>query len=250
MPEEAPVGDPILISTKTIPPEERLIFALDVPSADEARRLVQTLGDSVRFYKLGLELFTSGGYFELVDWLLEQDKQIFADLKLYDVPETVAAAVRQLRKRPITFTTVHGNDSIMAAAAREKGDLKILAVTVLTSLDQNDLRDLGHQIDIHELVLSRARRAQETGCDGVIASGLEASALRENLGDELLIVTPGIRPVEDRPADDQKRVVNVEQAIRNGADYIVVGRPIRNAPDPYQAAMQIQGTLQGMFLSG
>jgi orotidine-5'-phosphate decarboxylase len=232
----------------TIPPEERLIFALDVPDADEARRLVETLGDSVRFYKLGLELFTSGGYFELVDELLEQGKKIFADLKLYDVPETVAAAVRQLRKRPITFTTVHGNDSIMAAAAREKGDLKILAVTVLTSLDQNDLRDLGYQADIGDLVLSRARRAQELGCDGVIASGLEARSLRESLGEKMLIVTPGIRPVENRPPDDQKRVVNVEQAIRSGADYIVVGRPIRNAPDPYQAAMQIQGTLQGLFL--
>jgi orotidine-5'-phosphate decarboxylase len=232
----------------TIPPEERLIFALDVPGAEEARRLIETLGDSVRFYKLGLELFTSGGYFELVDELLEQGKKIFADLKLYDVPETVASAVRQLRKRPITFTTVHGNDSIMAAAAREKGDLKILAVTVLTSLDQNDLRDLGYQADIGDLVLSRARRAQELGCDGVIASGLEARSLRESLGEKMLIVTPGIRPVENRPADDQKRVVNVEQAIRNGADYLVVGRPIRNAPDPYQAAMQIQGTLQGLFL--
>jgi orotidine-5'-phosphate decarboxylase len=232
----------------TIPPEERLIFALDVPGAEEARRLVETLGDSVRFYKLGLELFTSGGYFELVDELLERGKKIFADLKLYDVPETVASAVRQLRKRPITFTTVHGNDSIMAAAAREKGDLKILAVTVLTSLDQNDLRDLGYQADVHDLVLSRARRAQDLGCDGVIASGLEARSLRESLGEKLLIVTPGIRPVENRPADDQKRVVNVEQAIRNGADYIVVGRPIRNAPDPYQAAMGIQRTLQGLVL--
>jgi orotidine-5'-phosphate decarboxylase len=232
----------------TIPPEERLIFALDVPGAEEARRLVESLGDSVRFYKLGLELFTSGGYFELVDELLERGKKIFADLKLYDVPETVASAVRQLRKRPITFTTVHGNDSIMAAAAREKGDLKILAVTVLTSLDQNDLRDLGYQADVHDLVLSRARRAQDLGCDGVIASGLEARSLRESLGEKLLIVTPGIRPVENRPADDQKRVVNVEQAIRNGADYIVVGRPIRNAPDPYQAAMGIQRTLQGLVL--
>jgi len=232
-------------SDRPIPSADRLIFALDVPSVEEARRLVQTLGDSVRFYKLGLELFTSGGYFELVDQLLAAGKKIFADLKLYDVPETVAAAVRQLRKRPITFTTVHGNDSIMAAAAREKGDLKILAVTVLTSLDQNDLRDLGYHAEIGDLVLARARRAQETGCDGVIASGLEARALRRELGEDFLIVTPGIRPVEtDRPADDQKRVVNVEQAIRNGADYIVVGRPIRNAPDPYQAAMGIQETLR------
>jgi len=228
-----------------IPAADRLIFALDVPGAVEARRLVETLGNSVRFYKLGLELFTSGGYFELVDELLAQGKKIFADLKLYDVPETVAAAVRQLRKRPITFTTVHGNDSIMTAAAREKGDLKILAVTVLTSLDQNDLRDLGYHADIGDLVLARARRARETGCDGVIASGLEAQSLRRHLGEDFLIVTPGIRPVENnRPADDQKRVVNVEQALRNGADYIVVGRPIRNAPDPYQAAMRIQETLR------
>jgi len=240
MPEKLPIPP-------AIPPEDRLIFALDVPGAEEALRLVETLGDAVRFYKLGLELFTSGAYFELVDRLLDQGKKIFADLKLYDVPETVAAAVRQLRKRPITFTTVHGNDSIMAAAAREKGDLKILAVTVLTSLDQNDLRDLGYQAEIHDLVLSRARRAWELGCDGVIASGLEARSLRDSLGEGVLIVTPGIRPVENRPADDQKRVVNVEQAIRNGADYLVIGRPIRNAPDPYRAAMQIQETLQGLF---
>ena len=231
---------------ENIPPEERLIFALDVPGADEARRLVDTLGDAVRFYKLGLELFTSGGYFELADQLLAQGKKIFADLKLYDVPETVAAAVRQLRKRPITFVTVHGNDSILEAACREKGDLEILAVTVLTSLDQRDLRDMGYQVDVHDLVLSRARRAQEIGCAGVIASGLEARPLREHLGEDLIIVTPGIRPAENRPADDQKRVVTVEQAIRNGADYVVVGRPIRNAPDPYQAAMRIQETIRGL----
>jgi len=245
-----PRPEPILISTKTIPPEERLIFALDVPGVGEAKRLVRTLGDAVLFYKLGLELFTSGGYFELVDWLLAQDKKIFADLKLFDVPDTVAAAVRQLRQRPITFTTVHGNDGILEAACRDKGDLKILAVTVLTSLDEGDLRDLGFSVDVHSLVLSRARRALEIGCDGVISSGLEARALKESLGEKLLIVTPGIRPVANRPADDQKRVVDVEQAIRNGADYIVVGRPIRNAPDPYQAAMEIQGTLEGLFLSG
>ncbi|HWM89397.1 MAG TPA: orotidine-5'-phosphate decarboxylase [Thermoanaerobaculia bacterium] len=233
-----------------IPPEERLIFALDVPSADEARRLVTTLGDSVQFYKVGLELFASGGYFELIDWLAGQDKKVFADLKLFDVPETVASAVRQLRQQRITFTTVHGNDGILEAACREKGDLKILAVTVLTSLDQGDLKDLGFAVDVHRLVLSRARRALEIGCDGVVSSGQEARALKDAFGEKLLIVTPGIRPVENRPADDQKRVVTVEEAFRNGADYIVVGRPIRNAPDPYEAAMQIQGTIQGLFLGG
>lgn len=249
-PKHPEAGDPIRISTKEIPPEERLIFALDVPSVDEARRLVDTLAESVQFYKVGLELFAAGGYFELIDWLAAQDKKVFADLKLFDVPETVASAVRRLRERRITFTTVHGNDRILEAACREKGDLKILAVTVLTSLDQGDLQDLGFEVDVHRLVLSRARRALEIGCDGVVSSGLEARALKDEFGEKLLIVTPGIRPVENRPADDQKRVVTVEDAIRNGADYIVVGRPIRNAPDPYEAALQIQGTIQGLFVSG
>jgi orotidine-5'-phosphate decarboxylase len=249
-PKHPETGDPIFLSTKTIPPEDRLIFALDVPGVDEAKRLVETLGDAVQIYKVGLELFAAGGYFELIDWLVERDKKVFADLKLFDVPETVRSAVRKLRERPITFVTVHGNDGILEAACREKGDLKILAVTVLTSLDQGDLNDLGFQADVHQVVLSRARRALEVGCDGVVSSGLEARALREHLGEKLLIVTPGIRPVENRPADDQKRVVTVEGALRNGADYIVVGRPIRNAPDPYEAAMQVQGTIQGLFISG
>jgi orotidine-5'-phosphate decarboxylase len=244
-----PPADPILISIKTIPPEDRLIFALDVPTAEEARRLVSTLREAVRFYKVGLELFLGAG-FALVDWLLEQDKQVFLDLKLYDIPETVARAVRQIRARPITFTTVHGDDSILEAACREKGDLGILAVTVLTSLDQKGLRDLGLAVDIHDLVLSRARRALEIGCAGVIASGQEARSLKESLGEELTVVTPGIRPlVENRAADDQKRVMTVEDAIRNGSDYLVIGRPIRDAADPYEAALHVQGTLQGLFLS-
>jgi len=248
-PKHPETGDPNYLSTKTIPPEDRLIFALDVPTVEEAKQLVLTLKEAVQFYKVGLELFASGGYFELIDWLVEQDKKVFADLKLFDVPETVRSAVRQLSRRPITLTTVHGNDGILEAACREKGDLKILAVTVLTSLDQGDLKDLGFEVDVHRLVLSRARRALEIGCDGVVSSGLEAKALRDHLGGKLLIVTPGIRPVENRPADDQKRVVTVEEAFRSGADYIVVGRPIRNAPDPYEAALQIQGTIEGLFLS-
>lgn len=242
-------GDPILMSTKTIPPEDRLIFALDIPTADEAKRLVATLKEAVRFYKVGLELFLATG-FALIDWLLEQDKQVFLDLKLYDIPETVARAVRQLRNRPITFTTIHYDHRVLEAACRERGNLQILAVTVLTSLDQAGLRDLGIAMDVHDLVLARARRALETGCQGVIASGQEARSLKESLGEELTIVTPGIRPVESRPADDQKRVVTVEDALRNGADYVVIGRPIRDAPDPYEAALHVQGTLQGLFLSG
>lgn len=248
--DQAEPGDPIFLSTKTIPPEQRLIFALDVPTVDEAKGLVERLQESVEFYKVGLELFMTGQGFALVDWLIERDKKVFVDLKLFDVPETVQRAVKQLSQRPITFTTVHGNDGILEAACREKGDLKILAVTALTSLDRGDLDDLGFQVDVEQLVLSRARRALEIGCDGVVSSGLEARPLRESLGDRLLIVTPGIRPVENRPSDDQKRVVDVEQAFRNGADYIVVGRPIRNAADPYEAALQIQGTVTGLFVSG
>jgi orotidine-5'-phosphate decarboxylase len=247
-PKDPDPSDPSYLSTKTIPPEDRLIFALDVPSVEEAKRLVTTLREAVQFYKVGLELFATGGYFELIDWLVGQGKKVFADLKLFDVPETVRSAVRQLRQHPITLTTVHGNDGILEAACREKGDLKILAVTVLTSLDHGDLTDLGFAVDVHRLVLSRARRALEIGCDGIVSSGLEARAIRDHLGEKLLIVTPGIRPVENRPVDDQKRVVTVDQALRNGADYIVVGRPIRNAPDPYQAALQIQGTIEGLFL--
>jgi orotidine-5'-phosphate decarboxylase len=244
-------GDPFFLSTKTIPPEERLILALDVPSVEEAKRLVERLDDAVQFYKVGLELLGTGGYFELIGWLVERGKKVFADLKLFDVPETVRSAVRQLRNWPITLTTVHaGSAAILEAASREKGDLKILAVTVLTSLNQEDLHQMGIRTDVHQLVLARAAQALEAGCDGVVASGLEAHTLREGLGNDLLIVTPGIRPAENRPVDDQKRVVTVEQALRNGADYIVVGRPIRNAPDPYEAAMQIQGTIEGLFISG
>lgn len=233
-----------------IPPADRLIFALDVPTAGEARRLVGTLRDAVRFYKVGLELFLGAG-FALVDQLLEQDKKVFLDLKLYDIPETVARAVRQIRTRPITFTTVHGDGAILEAACRERGEVGILAVTVLTSLDQRGLHDLGITTDVHDLVLSRARRALETGCTGVIASAQEARRIKESAGARLTVVTPGIRPVENRPADDQKRVMTVEDALRNGSDYLVVGRPIRDAADPYAAAVGIQETIEetirGMF---
>jgi len=232
---------------KNIPMRERLIFALDVANAAAARALVERLGDAVRFYKIGLELFMSGGYFELLDWLVARDRRVFVDLKFFDVPATVAAAVRGLRDRGVTFATVHGNQSIMEAAAKAKGDVKILAVTVLTSLDRGDLDDLGFAVDVEALVLSRARRALEAGCDGVISSGLEAKLLRRELDSRLLVVTPGIRPVENRPADDQKRVVTVEDAFANGADYIVVGRPIRDAADPRTAAEQIQASIAAVF---
>lgn len=230
-----------------IPRAERLIAALDVGGAGTAKELVRLLGDSVVFYKIGLELFMAGGYFELVEWLVRQNKKVFVDLKFFDVPETVRAAVRGLRGRGITFATVHGNQAILEAAGKDKGDVKILAVTVLTSLDRGDLEDLGFHCDVEKLVLSRARRALEAGCDGVISSGLDAAALRRELGDRLLVVTPGIRPVDNRPADDQKRTVDVAQAFASGADYIVVGRPIRQAADPRAAAQAIQATIATIF---
>jgi orotidine-5'-phosphate decarboxylase len=230
-----------------IPRRERLIVALDVPTAAQARALVEKLDTAACFYKVGLELFVAGGYFELVDWLVKRGNKVFADLKMYDIPETVARAVANLRGHGLTFATVHGNQSMMSAAVAEKGELKILAVTVLTSLDRGDLDDMGFSCDIERLVLSRARRAMEAGCDGVISSGLEAPKLKAEFKDRLLVVTPGIRPVDNKPVDDQKRTVDVAQAFAGGADYIVVGRPIRQAPDPRAAAEAIQSTIAKIF---
>ena len=237
----------VLPNKKSIPHNERLIMALDLPTVEQAKALVETLGDSVQFYKIGLELFMSGDYFELIRWLRQRNKKIFADLKFYDVPATVGRAVKALSQHKVDFATVHGNDAIMEAAAAAKGELKILAVTVLTSLDRGDLDDLGFQCDVQQLVLSRARRALSLGCDGVISSGLEAPLLRGELDQRLLIISPGIRPVENRPEDDQKRVVTVPQAFENGADYIVVGRPIRDAADPKAAATLIQQQIADCF---
>ena len=227
----------------TIPARERLIFALDVPDLDKAKTLVDQLGDSVVFYKLGLEFFLSGHYFELAADLKSRGKKIFADLKLFDIPATVASAVRQLARHDVDFCTVHGNDSMLRAAAGAKGNMQILAVTALTSLDQGDLDDLGFQCDARTLVLSRARRALEAGCDGVVSSGLEVSALRESVDHALITVCPGIRPIfndEAPPEDDQQRVMTPGNAIADGADYLVVGRPIRDAADPRAAAEEIQ----------
>ena len=228
-----------------IPRAERLIVALDVPTPKEARALAEKLGDAVRFYKIGLELFTAEGYYELLAWLTARGNKVFADLKLYDIPETVRRASANLRASGATFLTVHGHRSVMEAAAREKGAMKILAVTVLTSFDQRDLDELGTKKTVEQLVLARARAASETGCDGVIASGFEAPALKREFNDRLLIVTPGIRPVQK--TDDQKRTVDVAQAFANGADYIVVGRPIRDAADPRAAAEAIQATITSRF---
>ncbi len=233
------------LSGKPIATEERLIFALDFESSKAAMEMVERLGSAVTFYKVGMELFMAGGYFELIDWLLARDKKVFVDLKFFDVPQTVAAAIKRLSDKGATFATVHGNDAMMRAAAAVKGDLKVLAVTALTSLDRGDLDDLGFECDVEQLVLSRARRALEAGCDGVVSSGLEAMSLRKSLDSRLLVITPGIRPVDND--DDQKRVVNVETAFRNGADYIVVGRPIKLASDPYKMACDIQQRIKEVF---
>lgn len=227
-----------------IPARERLIFAMDVADVGQARQLIEQLGDSVLFYKLGLEFFLSGSYFELAAELREQGKKVFADLKLFDIPATVAAAVRQLARHQVDFCTIHGNDSMMRAAAEAKGNMKILAVTALTSLDQGDLDDLGFQCDARTLVLSRAKRALALGCDGVVSSGLEVPALRESVDHALLTVIPGIRPIHNDEEDDQQRVVTPARAISSGADYLVVGRPIRDAADPRAAAEAIQAEIQ------
>ncbi|WP_043769680.1 orotidine-5'-phosphate decarboxylase [Algiphilus aromaticivorans] len=219
---------------------DRLIVALDLPTADAARTLVDQLGDTVVFYKIGMELAMAPGFFELLAELKARRKQVFVDLKFFDIPETVARAVRNLSERGADFCTVHGNQSIMeAAAAAKTGHTRVLAVTALTSLDQGDMDDLGFQVDIADLVLSRARRALEAGCDGVVSSGLEVARLKAEAGGSLVCVTPGIRPVENREEADQKRIMTPTDAIRAGADYLVVGRPVRDAADPRATAEAI-----------
>ncbi len=230
---------------KNIKTEDRLIFALDVAEIAQAKQLVAQLGDSVNFYKIGMELLMTGGYFELLDWLIAQNKKVFVDLKFFDVPETVGRTIARLSEYGATFATIHGNQALMEAAAKNKGQLKILAVTALTSLDRGDLEDLGFACDVQELVISRAKRAFAAGCDGVVSSGLEVPFLREYVDHKLIAVTPGIRPVAND--DDQKRVVDVATAFKNGSDYIVVGRPIKNATDPRQAAIDIQKIIRSCF---
>jgi orotidine-5'-phosphate decarboxylase len=234
--------------SRQIPARERLIFALDVPDLADAKRLVTTLADTVVFYKIGLELATSAHYFELLSWLLDRDKKVFADLKLYDIPATVGRAVRQLAKTGAAFLTVHGDRAIMDAAGAEKGDtLQILAVTVLTSIAAQDLAEMGIRLSVAELAELRAKQAVAAGCDGVIASGLEAARLRAALGAGPLIVTPGIRASDAARSDDQRRVVTPTLAFESGANYIVVGRPIRDAADPQRAAAAIQSEIAAVF---
>ena len=225
---------------------ERLIHALDVATADEARRVAEALGDAVVFYKIGLELLLGGEAFALIDWLRERDKKIFVDVKLFDVPRTVARAVAQLARRGIDFATVHGNDDILRAAVDSKGDVRLLAVTALSSLDQRDMEMMGFPCDIETLVGARAANARKLGCDGVVCAGSDIAKLRRDLDPDMLVVTPGVRPA-DAPRHDQKRVTTPRAALEAGADYIVVGRWIAEAEDPRRHALELQAIIEQCF---
>jgi len=201
--------------------------------------MVEELDSQIRFFKVGMLLYLAGGN-QIVKWILSRGNQVFLDLKFYDVPSTVARAVRQVASMGVSFLTVHGNKDILkqAAEAAEGSKLKLLAVTVLTSLDQADLNDMGYPCALEELVLYRAHQASAFGCGGVIASPQEAFRLKEKFGDRLLIVTPGIRPMGWQ-AGGHKRSSTPKQAVQAGADYLVIGQPIVQAPDPKAAVLEI-----------
>lgn len=226
------------MSKATIAARDRLIFALDVPDRAQAVAWMDRLGDEVSFYKIGLELLSGGEYFDVLHELGDRGKKIFVDLKLHDVPATVAGAVRGLARWPVTFCTVHCDSrAMLEAASKAKGDMRLLAVTVLTSNDESDLANLGVRGSVADTVIARAKLAQGAGIDGVVCSGADLPDLRAAAPD-LLTVCPGIRP-SGPASDDQKRVVDVPTAFAQGADYIVVGRPIRQAADPRAMARQI-----------
>ena len=223
---------------------ERLIFALDAPSGSEALAWVDRLGDSVDFYKIGMELLASGDYFTVLDELARREKKVFVDLKFFDIPATVAGVIRGLSRWPVTFATIHGWHAGMMQAAAEarSGDLHLLAVTVLTSMDGNDLQNMGISGKPVDIVVQRALAAQVAGIDGVIAAGQEAGLIRAACGAGFSIVCPGIRP-GGAGGDDQKRTVGVAEAFALGADAIVVGRPISKADDPRAAAAAMQAEI-------
>ncbi len=230
---------------KDIPLEERIIFALDFESVELAKEWVERLDSRIRFYKVGLQLFLAG-WWHIIEWIQERGNKVMVDLKFFDIPETVQLAVRQVKNRGVTFATVHGNDPILEAAVAEKGDLKILAVTVLTSFGENDMREMGLQGTVEDLVLIRARRALALKCDGIVSSGLEVQRMRGELGDNFIVVTPGIRPGTNRELqqDDQVRIVTAQAALINGADHVVVGRPISRAKDPLAVVDSMQNEIR------
>jgi len=230
-----------------IEPADRLILALDVRTVDEAKRLVDQLEGVVSFFKIGIVLHTASGL-ELVKWLVDREKRVFLDLKFFDVRQTVKEAVAKVADLGATFLTIHGNGEIVQGAVEGRGEstLKLLAVTVLTNLDAADIEELGFPVSLDELVLHRARLAVESGCDGIVASPNEVAAIRAALGQKPIVVTPGIRPESSAP-DEQKRIATPAQAIQSGSDYLVVGRPIRTAPDPREAAVSIIREMEGAF---
>lgn len=222
------------------PDNNPLIVALDVPDFESAKQMVERISDEANFYKIGLEMMMSGDYFKLIEWLKNKNKKIFADLKLYDISETVGRAVANLAQYDIDFLTIHtASSSIMKQATQNKGNMKILGVTVLTNLDQNDLSQMGFDknLSLEDLVLKKATLAIQSGLDGVVASALEAKRMRDNLGQDFSIVTPGIR-LEKIASDDQKRVADVKTALGNGSSHLVVGRPITRSEDPRIAAQR------------
>jgi orotidine-5'-phosphate decarboxylase len=225
-------------------PRDRLIVALDVPSLDAAKAMVARLGDTVSFYKIGYRLAFAGGL-DYAPKLVESGKRIFLDLKLHDIGNTVAAGVKSIAHLGASFLTVHAFPQVMHAAvdARENG-LRILAVTVLTSLNDADLAKAGYAATVRELALLRAEQACEIGVDGLVCSPEEVSTLRAAVGNRLVLVTPGIRPA-GTAAGDQKRVATPAAAIGAGADYLVIGRPILAASDPKAAAAAIVAEIAG-----
>lgn len=212
--------------------ENPCIIALDVESADQARALIGRLGDAARFYKVGMELYAAAGM-EFVRELAGQGKQVFLDLKFYDIGETVKRAVAQVARSGVSFLTVHGSAAVMRAAVQGRGEspLRLLAVTVLTSFDQADLADLGYPCPVADLVALRVRKAMEAGIDGIVCSPLEAAAVRALAGPEAILVTPGVRS-GGAGQGDQKRVATPAEAMRWGADYLVIGRQVTRAGDP------------------
>lgn len=218
---------------------ERVICALDYENPSDAKKLVEELGDLVNFYKVGMLLQYTGGI-EIISWLLKNNKKVFLDMKYYDIPETVAGVVKQVAGSGVHFLTIHGNSRIIKEAVKARGSsrLKLLAITVLTSMDAEDLQELGLTCSIEDMVLYRARKAIDFGCDGIIISGREASLIKENYGDKVIIITPGIRS-GGTDLHEHKRSVTPRDAINSGADYLVVGRPIYLANDPRVAVRDI-----------
>ena len=229
--------------THDIVARDRLIVALDLSSVEAAEALITKLGDSVSFYKIGYQLGYAGG-FSLVPKLADRGKKIFIDMKLHDIGNTVASGVRSVAKMGATFLTVHAYPQTMQAAVEARGDhLKILAVTVLTSYDDDDLHAAGYRLDVSDLVEARALQAEALGIDGIVCSAEEAEAVRGIVGAQMSLVTPGIRPAGAN-VGDQKRIMTPTRAINAGADYLVVGRPIVEASDPKAAAESIAAEIK------